>query len=326
MDTALHVAPENTPPETQQKRVVWIDSARVIAILLVMQAHTTFCSFFNHDSEAGAVALFFLISGYFTKSSTFVGTLARMGKLIPFYVVWCLYGLIIIRHGFNFSLQALEYVLLHGSTGAMWFILYLLYFTPIAYIFSKLPWVAKGGIEAGLFIYGTIQFSHGAAIHPCAEFCFALSIFLLGHMCSHISPTTLERTLFPRNPIILALFPPLMLISILVYAHLHLSAIPSWLLLLPAMWSILGIAYGMEKFFPRIAVKLAAMGMSVVFIYAIHAPTQRVLISIYLRLTGTMPSHFISTVFILLVFAGGYFFYALMHGRAKLLDRLLFAR
>jgi|GEM_PF-1936214 len=326
MDTALPVAPENTLPEMHKKRVAWIDGARVVAILLVMQAHTPFCTFFNHDSEAGAVALFFLISGYFTKSTTFGGTLARMGKLIPFYVLWSLYGLIVIRHGFHFSWQECGVVLRHGKSGAMWFILYLLYFTPMAYIFSKLPGVAKGCIVAGLFICGAIQFSHGRAIHPCAELCFALSIFLLGNMCSHISPATLERTLFPRNPFILAIFPPLVLIGILLYAYLHLSVIPSWLLLIPAMWSMLGLAYSIEQFFPHFGMKLATMGTAVVFIYAIHAPTLRVLFGMYLRLTGTMPPHFISALFILFVFAGGYFFYTLIQGRSKLLDRLLFAR
>lgn len=309
-----------------QGRISWIDSARVIAILLVMQSHTTCSSLFNCDAVGGAVAIFFLISGFFSKGNTLRATLSRTGKLIPFYLLWSLYGFLIMHHKHTYDWSSFLHALLHGHCVAMWFIYYLLCFSLISYITHRLPNILRGILIAALFALGAWRYSNGSGIHPCMDFCLGLSVFLLGQWANKASLHTWSSTLFPSNAMLCFILSALILACILTLSTLHITIIPSWLVIFPHMWSILGLTYAIDTLFPLAGKKLAGMGAAVVFIYAFHAPTLRIMISIHIRLLDTMPYHITSLAFVAILFALGVFVYRVIKGKHRIIDMLLFAR
>lgn len=314
-------------PNTTQQRVYWIDSARVIAILLVAMAHSPFGFLFNHNLEAGAVALFFLLSGYFTKKKSLQDTLKRALSLCAFYVCWSFFGLIVSCHGFHFTLSTVLRVLTHGNVNAMWFILYLLYFTLIGFIFTRLPFYLRSIITIGLLIGGTWSCMEHPPLHPSANFSLALALFCMGQLASKMTPSTCGNLLFGKGSKRAQRCAPFIVLSaILTASAFHFTLIPAWILIFPAMWAILGSAYSLDQFAPRFSKTLAAVGVSVVFIYGFHSSTLRVLVSAYLHTFGTLPSYFVSALFIFALIAGGFAVYRLLIGKSRILDAFLFAR
>ena len=317
---------DTTTLPLSKSRISWVDGARVIAILLVLQNHTTCSYILNQDSVAGAVAVFFLMSGYFTKSNTLLDSIKRVCRLIPFYVLWCLYSFVIENHGFDFDYGSFFHAILHRGCGAMWFILFLIYFTFIGYVANKLPYLLRGIAIAILFAYGTWKYSMGGYAHPCMNFSFALSIFLLGQLGNIYSLQKWQSILFPSNNATCILLPSLSFASILIMSALDITLIPSCLLLLLSMWSILCLSYAIVQQFPQTKTSMAQMGEAVVFIYAFHMPTLRAMTSFHLQLTDTMPHCVTSLFFIVILFFLGVFTFHFLKGRQRILDALLFAR
>lgn len=309
-----------------QGRIGWIDIARVIAILLVMQSHTTCSYLFNCDAVGGAVAMFFLISGFFTKNNTLRTTFARIGKLLPFYILWSLYAFLVLHHKHAYDWSFFLHALLHGHCAAMWFIHFLLCFSLIGYITHRLPNVLRGILIVALFALGTWRYSNGSGIHPCMDFCLGLSIFLLGQWANKISLSNWQSILFPSNVKACAIISVLIVACILTLSAFHITVIPSWLVIFPYMWSLLALAYAIDKQFPLTGKKLAGMGAAVVFIYAIHSPTLRIMISIHKQLLDTMPYHITSLFFVAILFTLGIFVYRVIKGKHRIIDMLLFAR
>ncbi len=310
----------------EKTRVAWIDTARVLAILLVMQAHTTFCFLFNHYSEGGAVATFFLISGYFATNSKISAIFMRLGRLIPFYILWSLYGFVVANHGFHFSIPELANVLLHGSCAGMWFILYLMYCTVAGAIALRLPRVLRWLVCLGLFAWGIGQWYAQSFIHPCMNCPIALAVYLLGQLGNSISLSHWRNRLFPHHSTWLRFTPTYVLCGILVLSAYDVSAIPAWLLIFVSAWAILGTAIAIHSTFTATGQKLAFIGKAVVFIYAIHMPTLRMMTSAYLRFCGELPPYAVSAAFIFFVTAGALAVYALVRGKSRIADVLLFAR
>ncbi|MBR5522052.1 MAG: hypothetical protein IKV82_01090 [Akkermansia sp.] len=310
---------------THPNRICWIDAARVIAILLVMQAHTPLSGLFNHDSEGGAVALFFLLSGFFAQRGTFTAVLQRLGCLLPFYIIWVTYGLLVMNHGFNFSLSMYWDTLLHGSSNGMWFILYLIYFTIIGGVALQIPLILRICISVALIAYGAYQGIAENVIHPCMNIYYGLGVYLLGQLAHRIKPSEWKHYLFPSHTT-MRWTPACILIIILLLSALNANPIPSWLLIWVSSWAILGTAVAIDATAPTFGTALARLGESVVFVYAIHMATLRMMISAYLRFTGTMPSYMVSAAFILLLFVAASWFYFTIRGKWAVTDLFLFAR
>lgn len=319
-------ANDTTAPFSPAPRVDWIDVARLLAILLVMQAHSTFCMFFNHDSEAGAVAFFFLTSGYFTKRKGISAVLKRLFSLIPFYIIWSLYGAIVENHGFNFSVAEFGRDLIQGSNSSMWFILYLIYFTLVGAVLAWLPKWISTILFFTTFSIGVYQYLCAPTIHPCLNIYLALSVFILGQMSNSTPPEVWKIRLFHHPRKISQYIPPLVLGGILLMSATDYKIIPSWILIFPAMWAILGTAYGICLKFPHVGQYLAGYGTAVVFTYAVHMPTLRMFTSAYIRVFGSFPPLMISAFFIVLIVIICTLLFRLLHGRVKIIDTIFFAR
>ena len=315
-------------------RIQWIDFSRVLAMYFVVQAHSYMNSDVLHQHPhltSGAVALFFIISGYFSRFQSLKKTGTRLLAFVLFYLTWGTFTFAVSKHGKLTSFtEWWEYIpYTYGST--MWFIRYLIIATVLIPIFAKFPQLLKWLSAVLLFAIGTYQTLSVEEALICLNPYIALSLFFIGNSLNAFSIPQIEDIFFlkrfsvPTTAIFAFAFSYLLMLYLLGIFDINFK-IPYQINIFMTCWAIAALGYSLEALAPGFTGRVASAGPAMVFVLGHHMPMLRMFTSAHIRLIGGYPPYWLTFPFIIALMLGSILIYRRLVGRNSIVDKMLFAR
>ena len=326
--------PETVPSVTRsQGREEWVDVARVLSILLVIQSHVYLqVDLLNKQTDlaAGAVAVFFILAGYFARYRSFSLHFKRLLALACFYLFWSIYALLVETHGKLPDFVTCAICVLKGQVGTMWFLKYLLLGLIALPALVYLSCRVKIGIACLLYAWGCWETSIADLPHVCMNLSLAMSLFLFGNCAGCLPVSRISDILFMRCWRVPLWNCTVLGVSVLVYffgaAVYEYACPPQQLSVLVLIWAVLAVSRGIGVYLPRVSSYIAKGGAAVIFIFGMHMPTLRMYTSAHLRFTGSFPAPLTDCLIIALLVIGCVCVYRKSIGRNKVVDAFLFGR
>lgn len=326
--------PETTPSIARSRgREEWVDVARVLSILLVIQSHVYLhVDLLNMQTHlaAGAVAVFFILAGYFARYRSFSLYFKRILALACFYLFWSIYALMVETHGKLPDFVASALYVLQGQAGAMWFLKYLLLglisLPALVYLSGRV----KIGIACLLYAWGCWETSIANLPHVCMNLSLAMALFLFGNCAGCLPVSKIAEILFMRcwrvPEWICVVLGALVLVYFFGASVFECACPPQQISVLVLTWAVLVVSRGTGMYLPRVSSYIAKGGAAVIFIFGMHMPTLRMYTSAHLHFTGSFPAPLTDCLIIALLVIGCVCVYRKSIGRNKVVDAFLFGR
>lgn len=257
-------------------RAHWVDCARTLAMFCIVWLHADAAPAGLGRAVGGAIALFFLLAGYFLPAGA-EKALVRTGRLALAWVLWSLLSLglmAVAAPDFEFSWQRSIGWGVAAYNTPLWFLKTLVAYQLVAAgllalrVLPRFVWVAVVVLmlcsyTAAPAQYATVRFDY-------------FWVFLLGSALKSVELERIHAWVGRNIPALLvaaliAMFQPYVLARVAQWAELpwrHCS-LPVGALAWAMLMLLGGVALG--RFLPRAAGGLAFCGRWMLFIYAAHS-------------------------------------------------------
>lgn len=276
---------QTVPGESKlsSERLAWVDVARLIAIFLVMQAHCILHCRENATMQSCAVALFFLLAGFFDTKSDCMRRLKR----VAIFSIACAFWLL-VAYVFNHAElpSAEEFVSLSFwcSPGHLWFLEYLVIAILLNGVFLVLPDLARVVV-----IFLLVVISTRIGVHFCVNFrapyiplFYSLLMYFVGVcLAMYAGKQNAVRFLFGAKPwgqnlsFVLGLC---IFVTYFIIANTKVAVPYNPLYYLCGCWAILAMAQGCCRLFPAFSAAIAKIGPATYLVYIIHPFLLRILL------------------------------------------------
>lgn len=318
----------------RKTRVAWVDFARVLGIFLVCNVHSTAAPGNVFLSQA-AVAMFFLIFGYFNSGAGVGKVLKRMLLLAAAYSFWSVLCGVLSHEGVALAPGAMWRSVVYAPF-PMWFIKYTILLLPLGFFLTRLPTWAKLLLAAGLLCatytlepvceYVLLTWERpGVVQYPT----YVVFLYMLGDLLRRFPLERLPGVLFPgmRRCPRASMAATWTVFAALAAAVYVLPVFPQReMLYLVGIWLLLACAYTAELVMPRVAGIVAGAGASVILVYLCNPLYLKVCASAHLHVFGSLPHPLLSVVLCVLLVCGCAVFYNALVGKNRVLDAILFGR
>lgn len=257
------------------ERYSWIDIARLIAIFLVMQAHSILHCRGNATMQSCAVALFFFLAGFF---DTKLDCMRRMKRVLAFSLS-CIFWMLVaytFKHGELPSWEQFASLSFWCSPGHLWFLEYLVLAILLNGAFLLLPDLIRVAVMLLLFVVSTrlgVHF-HVDFRSPHIPLLYSLIMYFMGASLSmYVGKQNAARFLFGLKSWgqnVSFVIGVCIFVSYFIIANTKVTIPYNPLYYLCGCWAILSMAHGCSRLFPRFFSVIAKIGPATYMIYITH--------------------------------------------------------
>lgn len=321
-------APSHVPLSA---RCVWVDMARVLAMLFVVMVHQ-YLGDLAHNSfiATGSLCAFFFLSGYFQRKGTLAGSFKRAGIMFLCYYAWGFVNLLLSKKLAGLNAEELVKLLYCGG-GVYWFLRALCVGILCGAVFARLNDAYKLITLLALFfacvVSTTLDESHIFQRLELSTFVFCLGIYaqrvplplLGGELFSSRRWVNITVSL-----VALAAFGALLANTFT--AESILPHMPILLFAIAVAWVLFALSYAAEQYLPAFTHLIAKCGPAVVLVYVLHHPIIRVYTSAWCQFSGDMPPVWFDLAFICVLFPFCCYVTQRLRGKNRWTDIFLFAR
>lgn len=321
-------APSSAPCSS---RCAWVDAARVLAIVIVASSHQYLGGFGLCASgycTGAAVALFFFLAGYFSKSTEVATCLKRTLAIFICYLFWATLDLCFAWHSFDIPLGVFWRNIWENS-GVYWFLRHLCFASLVGIVFARMPRAMQLGVLIALFYYGSTYQPPCIIRHPFLIFPLSLSAFLCGVGSCEITLPRLGRLALPVPEKAL----PFAFALLLAFIGLAMVAsLAKWpcqapiLLSILIAWGLLALCVAAGSTLPRCCAAAAAAGPAVVLFYVLHHPAIHAYTGVWVRLSGDYPPLWFDVLFLAAAMIACTWLTRKLKAKKRIVDIILFAR
>lgn len=315
-------------------RSVWVDVARVLAMLFIVPLHQYLGGEADNLQFAanGSLCAFFFLSGYFQQKGTWASSFKRAGILYLCYYAWALVSYLLNMKLAWPNLEEMEAMLYCGGAGGVyWFLRSLCVMVLFGAIFARLNDVYKL-ITLFVLFFACVSSTIQDQPHIFKHLEVSAFVFCLGIYAQRMPLPSLGGALLPfRKGINIAVSLAALLIfcTLLARAYTAGPLLPHKAILLIAMavaWVLLVLSYAAEQYLPSLAHSIAKCGPAAVLVYVIHHPIILVYSTAWCKCSGSPPSVWFDLAFICLLFPFCCYVTQHLRGKNRWTDIFLFAR
>ncbi len=292
-------------------RIIWIDVARFIAMVSVALQHCCGVAYASNSVlNCGAVALFFVLAGYFSvsKSTGWLDWKRCRLFLVP-YVLWNIIAFVMVNIvAFvlfnNVGMRGVGDVFANlwealtrqplPCNAALWFLRDLMLYVLFVPLFRRLSKSVLVAVILGLLVSAYL-------LDPNARMFEGLSLgdgirvpnwrgcgfFCMGILLSQIPLGELRGFLFGKRRYSVTLA-SVLLVPLVACAGWIYYLILSDMILLASCYGLLGFACLIEDMLPSVARWMARFGPSIFLFYAVHGPVFRCFHLLYIKCFGVV--------------------------------------
>lgn len=322
-------APSHVPPSA---RSVWVDVARVLAMLFIVLVHQYLGGAAEnlHYAPDGALCAFFFLSGYFQKEGTWASSFKRVGILYLCYYAWAVVALVLNKKLAWPNLEEMVRLLYCGGD-VYWFLRTLCMMVLFGAVFVRLNDVYKL-ISLFVLFFACVSFTIQDQPHIFKHLEVSAFVFCLGIYAQRMPLPSLGGALLPFRKginIAVSLAALLTFCTLLARAYTAGSFLPHELILLIALavaWVLLVLSYAAEQYLPSLAHSIAKCGPAAVLVYVVHHPIILVYSNAWCKCFGAPPPVWFDLAFICLLFPFCCYVTQRLRGKNRWTDIFLFAR
>lgn len=320
----------------QSGRLVWIDTARFLAMFSIALQHCGVVYVANDIVQCGAVALFFMLAGYFSSAKVTKRLDWKRFRLFVFpYLIWnigsmLLYNPFMLWTGDGWAASLLD-ALLRPSDVSLWFLRDLMLYVLVAPLCKR---CSPSALIVMIFVLFTSAYLIDSdarlfgGIHLAYDVCVpnwrGWGLFCLGMLCSRIPLSDLRIMFFGTSKMVPCMAAVLLLTVVSFSAYANYVNAPD-AVLIAVGFGIMGLACAIEDICPPLAGWMAKFGPSIFLFYAAHAVIFRAWTSVHITLFGCFPAPILPWIAIPVLFVACDWCYRFCRQHAPFLLPLLMA-